>query len=208
MPSFVVSHKVFLSPTSIFERADVWVRSHGNGDIGNLLMWGNVPCPVHFLHVPAIGSFSHWVFNAPNEQFGFGLWNEYTASVRWKTDYSDSESDIELRATRDTNIKRKKLSGCVKIPCTAKAQMEGKLQNWKVTGIRIRISDRCIPEDNKTCHFWSRTFLVSTTFQLESRWSRPYFKSYNGIRQISKLNFMSFIILQLLMAIASAVLTV
>jgi len=25
-------------------------------------------CPVLFLHVPAIGSFSHWVFNAPNEQ--------------------------------------------------------------------------------------------------------------------------------------------
>ena len=28
-------------------------------------------CPVLFLHVPAIGSFSHWVFDAPNEQFGF-----------------------------------------------------------------------------------------------------------------------------------------
>jgi hypothetical protein len=26
-----------------------------------------------FLHVPAIGSFSHWVFNAPNEQFVFRL---------------------------------------------------------------------------------------------------------------------------------------
>ena len=54
----------------------------GRGDVWQIKDYGPcwfffcveyVPCPVHFLHVPAIGSFSHWVFNAPNEQFGFGL---------------------------------------------------------------------------------------------------------------------------------------
>ena len=39
----------------------------------SILFLSTVPCPVLFLHVPAIGSFSHWVFDAPNEQFFFSL---------------------------------------------------------------------------------------------------------------------------------------
>ena len=56
-------------------RADVWaIKDYYGRCCWNFFFCVEyVPCPVHFLHVPAIGSFSHWVFNAPNEQFGFGL---------------------------------------------------------------------------------------------------------------------------------------